>query len=86
MGKTVPSYRMALESEIYQWKAFADSLNSQDREVFEVLMDACRNNAMAGNAACKPIIFEPMMLSILIYQQKKLLDLQEKLNIAIALV
>ena len=49
MGKTAPSYRMALEFEIERWKGFPKALTSEgDREAFEELMDMCRNNAMAS--------------------------------------
>ena len=45
-----------------------------------MLMDMCRNNAMASGAACNPVIFEPMVMSILLAQQKLLLELEYKLN------
>ena len=36
MGKTVPSYRMALEFEIDRWKGFREALPSEEeREAFE---------------------------------------------------
>jgi hypothetical protein len=64
MGKTAPSYRMALEFEIEQWKDFKNALKTeQDKEAFEELMAMRRRNAMAGGAACNPIIFEPMPMS-----------------------
>jgi hypothetical protein len=66
MGKTVPSYRMALEFEIHRWKDFRNALpNEKEKEAFDELMDMCRNNGMAGGAACNPIIFEPMVTSIM---------------------
>jgi hypothetical protein len=80
MGKTVPTYRMALEFEIHRWKSFKKALHDkEDQETFEELMDMCRNNAMAGSNACDPIIFEPMTMSILLAQQKKLKELENKL-------
>jgi hypothetical protein len=51
MGKTVESYRMALEDEIGRWKVFEKALRTEDREAFEELMDACRNYASAGSNA-----------------------------------
>jgi hypothetical protein len=51
---------------------------------FGELMDMARNNAMAGGNACKPILFEPMIMSIILAQAKKLMMLEEKLNVAIA--
>jgi hypothetical protein len=35
---------------------------------------------MAGSNACNPIIFEPIAMSILLAQQKKLQALEYKLN------
>ena len=72
MGKTVDSYRIVLEQEISRWSGFARALRKEDREAFEELMDMCRNNAMASGNACTPIIFEPMIMSILLFQQKRI--------------
>jgi hypothetical protein len=84
MGKTVESYRMALESEIHRWNGFARALRKEDREAFEELIDLCRDNAMASGNVCNPIIFQPMAMSILLAQRKRLLELEEKLNVVIA--
>ena len=81
MGKTVPSYRIALEFEIEQWKSFRKALiSAEDKEDFDVLMDMCRENAMASGAACNPIIFEPMIMSILMAHQSKLSEFENKLH------
>jgi hypothetical protein len=80
MGKTVESYRIALEDEIQQWNGFAKALRNDDREAFEQLMDACRSYASAGSNATRPVLFEPMALSILLFQQKRLTKLEKELN------
>lgn len=80
MGKTVESYRIALDMEIQRWNGFARALRNEDREVFEQIMDACRNYASAGSNATRPVMFEPMVMSILLYQQKKLIRLEKELN------
>ncbi len=81
MGKTVPSFRMALEDEIYRWKNFRNALVSDDEKLaFDDIMDMCRNMAMAAGNACSPIIFEPMVFSILLGQQKRIKTLQRKID------
>jgi hypothetical protein len=81
MGKTVPTYRMALEFEIQRWKGFRKALNSEeDREAFNELMNMCRNNAMASGNACNPVIFEPMVMSILLAQQKRIRELEIRMH------
>lgn len=81
MGKTVPSFRMALESEIARWRTFRSALsNEEDRVSFDALMDMCRNLASAGGCATNPIIFEPMVISIMLTQQKKLRELERRVK------
>jgi hypothetical protein len=51
VGKSVESYRMALEGEISRWNGFAGALRKDDSESFEEMMDMCRGYASeAGNA------------------------------------
>ena len=71
---------MALEFEIERWKGFRRALPDASQEAFDEMMDMCRNNAMASGNACNPIIFEPMMMSILLFHQKQLWGLEDKLN------
>src|SRR5665647_1940846 len=60
MGKTVESFRIALEGEISRWSGFARALRKPDREAFNELMDMCRSYASESGNATNPIIFEPM--------------------------
>jgi hypothetical protein len=79
LGKTVESYRMALDQEVQRWIGFAKALRKEDREAFEQLIDICRNYASAGSNATRPVLFEPMVLSILLDQQKTLNKLKNDL-------
>jgi len=80
MGKTVESYRMALEDEINRWSGFEKALRLEDKEAFDALMDACRSFASAGSNATMPILFEPMTMSILLSLQKKVSRLEKALD------
>ena len=71
MGKTVESYRIALEEEINRWNGFARALRKDDREAFEELMDMCRSFASESSNATNPVIFEPMVMSILLAHREK---------------
>jgi hypothetical protein len=79
VGKTVASYRMALDREAQRWSGFARALRKGDRDAFEQLIDICRNYASAGSNATRPVLFEPMVLSILLHQQKLLNKLEKEL-------
>lgn len=80
MGKTVESYRMALDAEIQNWNGFLKALRTDDREAFEQILDACRNYASAGSNTTRPVLFEAMVMSILLFQQKKLIKLEKEFN------
>jgi hypothetical protein len=80
LGKTVETYRMALEDEIRRWSGFAKALRKEDREAFEALMDACRGYASAGSNSVQPILFEAMIMSMLLSQQVHLHKLQKELD------
>ena len=84
MGKTVESYRIALEDEISRWSGFVRALRKDDREAFEELMDMCRSYASENSNATNSIVFEPMVMSILLGQhvriQKLELQLQKRLQ------
>ena len=81
MGKTVPTYRMVLEEEIHRWKDFRHALPGDEaKQAFDEVMDMCRMSAMEAQNACNPILFEPMVMSILLGQQKRMRALQRKID------
>ena len=82
MGKTVESYRIALDREAQRWSGFARALRKEDRVAFDQMMDSCRNFASAGSNATRPVMFEPMVMSILLEQQKRLNRLAKDLDAA----
>lgn len=71
---------MAVEDEIRRWSGFAKALRKEDREAFETAMDACRSYASAASNATKPILFEPMVMSILLSQQLSIQKLQKEVE------
>ena len=80
MGRTVPSYRQALEAEIQRWKGFKKGLRNKDAEAFNHMMNACRMFASAGSMATRPVLLETMLMSILLHQENTLLAIREKLD------
>jgi hypothetical protein len=80
MGRTVPSYRQALEAEIERWKGFRKALRAKDAEAFDRMMNACRLFASAGGMATRPVLLEAMFMSILLHQEKALMEIRERLD------
>jgi hypothetical protein len=58
------------------------ALRTDDREAFERLTDACRNHASAGSNATRPEVFEAMVMSVLLEQEKRLIRLEKEFSAA----
>ena len=80
MSETVESYKIALEQEISRWNGFARALRKDDREAFEALMNAFRNHASECSNATQPVVFEPMVMSVILAQQERMMQLEKELN------
>jgi hypothetical protein len=80
VGRTVESYRIAMEEEIHTWDGFARALRKDDKEAFDAMMGMCRSFATASSCATNPIIFEPMIMSMLLAQQERIRTLEKKLS------
>lgn len=80
MGRTVPSYRRALEAEIKRWSSFRKALRGKELEAFENIMKTCRAYGSAGGMATRPILTESMFMSILLSHQKSLMEIQKILE------
>ncbi len=77
MGKNVPSYRIALEWEIDTWKAFRNSLTpEEDVRTFDMPMDMAMAHASVGGCAVNPVLFEPMLISIVLHLKKQIQALE----------
>ena len=60
-----------LTKEIGSWRSFAASLNSQEyREIFNKMLADCYKYANAINAKGEPFHSEPLLMSLLLSQQK----------------
>jgi hypothetical protein len=79
MGRTVPTFRMALENEIRRWmKGYGKALRKNDRDIFDTVMNLSRLHGDAGTMSGHPIIFEVMMMNIILEQEKQLLEVQKQ--------
>ena len=80
MGRTVPSFRMALEQEIALWHEFRKALRPKDRGTFDKLMDKVRNHGDAGMLANRPVIVDVVFMATLLEQQKEIDRLQKQVE------
>jgi len=72
MGRTVPSYRIAVEWERNKWKIFREKLDKKDRKLFDQMFDYSRLYNSAGSNACRPELIHPILMSIILEHYKQL--------------
>ena len=77
MGRTVPSFRMVIESFGLEWNEFKRALRGIDKESFEELMNHARRHAEAGTNMPNPNPFEPVVMSILVEHENQLRKLRQ---------
>ena len=78
MGRTVPSFRIALEEEIASWREFRSSLGPDQRRLLDALFNESRNYCSASSNAVRPVKFDGMLMGILAAHEMRL----EKLSTA----
>jgi hypothetical protein len=54
MGRTIPSFRLALEMEIAEWSPFLNALDKKDRKLFDDMFDIPRLYTSACSYAAIP--------------------------------
>jgi DNA-binding response OmpR family regulator len=79
LGRTVATYRLALESMAQQWNDFRRALRSGDREAFDALMNRARMHASAATYAISLDPTESAFLSMLLEHEKDILALRKEL-------
>ncbi len=72
MGRTVPTYRMTLESVFQSWADYRRALPKDDREAFDAMTNRARMHASASTYAAFADPVEGALLSILLEQEKEL--------------
>ncbi|KKK97073.1 hypothetical protein LCGC14_2656410 [marine sediment metagenome] len=80
MGRTVPSFRPALEHEIESWKDYKRALRPEDQKIFNKLMNFARIHADAGSLSARPMLSEILFISFAVEQEKKIEALEKKVK------
>ncbi len=74
------SYSQILEQEIEEWKKFRRALRKEDQLVFDQLFEKTRLYVEAGDRVSRPWPFETILISMLLEQEKALVELRSKIK------
>ena len=74
MGRTVPSFRKALESEKEDWNPFRNALDKKERKEFDEMWDIAKLYVSACSSSVQLVPLQPIIMSILFHHYKVLLE------------
>jgi hypothetical protein len=74
MGRTSPSFRIALAMEKEDWKPFRNALDKSDRKKFDEMFDIPRFYISACSNSVQYVRLHPILMSILLYHYKQLTE------------
>lgn len=77
MGRTVPTYRLHLESILNDWMDYRRALREKDREAFDRLVAKARQHASAASYAAHMDPTVLAILSILLETEKEIEGLKK---------
>ena len=78
MGRTVPSFRIALYQEQKQWRNYRNTLDKPSKVAFDEAFSVSRLYISACMMACRPIRLESIMMSIVFHHYKQLLEILQE--------
>ena len=80
MGRTVPSFRIALEQEIASWSQYRRSLGTASRDALDRMLNRARTYCSASSNAVRPVRFEGMFMAMAFDHAKRTEDLSVALE------
>jgi hypothetical protein len=74
MGRTIPSFRIALAMEKEEWKPFRNALDKSDRRTFDEMFDVPKSYVSACSYSVQCVRLHPILMSILFHYYKQLIE------------
>ena len=71
IGRTIPSFRIALAMEKEEWKPFRNALDKSERKMFDEMWDIPRLYVSACSNSVQLVPLHPLIISILSHHYKE---------------
>ena len=80
MGRTIPTWRIAVDQKIAELSRFKQFLRGEDRAVFDELLTQCKLYAAEAGVLASPVKEVPLLLSMIFVHHEKLAELEKRLE------
>lgn len=78
MGRTVPTYRMYLESVLDRWMDYRRALRGRDRELFDEVLSRARQHSSAASYCAHLDPVETAFLSVFLEMEREIAELKAR--------
>ena len=72
MGRTIPSFRISSIIEERKWKQFRNSLDKEDKKIFDEIFLLARLHNTASYQSVRLVRIQAILMSIIFHHYKKL--------------
>ncbi len=85
MGRTIPSFRIAIDLEQKEWRLYQKYLSTDKRKLFRLMFSTARLYNSACSYCNNPVRIYPILISIIfdLYKHKNNLALKKKMDMMI---
>jgi hypothetical protein len=80
LGRTIPSFRIAILLEGKRWKLYRQYLRKKEQKIFQPMFSIAYLFNSASSYAANPIRINPILFSIALYHHKKISPLDKNRN------
>jgi hypothetical protein len=81
MGRTIPTANILLQKEMNLFlRTYGKGLSSERREALYNVLQLCKKHTQACSQVVRRVPFHAILMSLLLEQQKQLVDLTDKIT------
>lgn len=81
MGRTIPSFRLALDDEKSEWENYRKHLDRSERKDFDDMFAIPRLYISACSGAVSLVRIHPIFISIIFHHYKELMEIAQQIGI-----
>jgi hypothetical protein len=81
LGRTIPSFQLALAEEESEWKDYRKHLDNRERKDFDDMFEILRLYLSTCYGSVSLVRIYPIFISIIFYHYKKLMEIAQQIGV-----
>jgi hypothetical protein len=81
LGRTIPSFRLALAEEEIEWKDYRKHLDDRERKDFDDMFEIPRLYISACSGSVSLVRIYPIFISIIFHHYKELMEIAQQIGV-----